>query len=209
MLRDLRVRGESGLGEWFGRAWFEQPTPASPEQLRGYFPWIDTEYCSLLAPDRYGERIETLHDRVAQALSRIIKDVDAEFEAQGRGSEMVTLLICGHAAQIVCSGRVLTGMMPDDPNEEDFRCYTCGISKFVRKSVAIDSGMRNDDEWRSNGGVAGGWDCVLNSDCKHLSQGEERGWHFHGDESFDSYIVAAKQSALRRADGNQASSSKL
>jgi transcription factor C subunit 7 len=28
---------------------------------------------------------------------------------------------------------------------------------------------------------------VANSDCSHLSMGEERGWHFHGDESFDSY----------------------
>lgn len=29
--------------------------------------------------------------------------------------------------------------------------------------------------WRA-GGVAGGWDCLLNSDCNHLEGGEERGW---------------------------------
>ena len=31
-------------------------------------------------------------------------------------------------------------------------------------------------DWRSGKGVAGGWDCVINGDCKHLEGGEERGW---------------------------------
>jgi transcription factor C subunit 7 len=26
--------------------------------------------------------------------------------------------------------------------------------------------------------------CELNSDCSFLSSGAERGWNFHGDESF-------------------------
>lgn len=30
-------------------------------------------------------------------------------------------------------------------------------------------------EWRA-GGVAGGWDCVVNSNCDHLDGGQERGW---------------------------------
>ena len=29
--------------------------------------------------------------------------------------------------------------------------------------------------WKGNG-VAGGWDCVVNSNCDHLEGGEERGW---------------------------------
>lgn len=31
-------------------------------------------------------------------------------------------------------------------------------------------------DWRAGKGVAGGWDCVINSDCSHLEGGEERGW---------------------------------
>ena len=90
-------------------------------------------------------------------------------------------------------GRALTGRWSGDYDEEDFECFTCGISRFVRRRVEEEDGgeeSRQGDDgsgWRTNGGVGGGWDCVQNSECGHLSQGEERGWHFHGDESFDSY----------------------
>lgn len=194
----LRVRGERGLGEWFGKAWFQQPVPADPGRLKkDFFPWVDDSYESRVLPHRFGERIPELHDRVARTLNYVVMDVDEEFEAMGRGGEDVTLLICGHAAQIICSGRALTGLMPENPDNEDFKCFTCGLSRFVRraKEVAL-SGVGVVDvadgiDWKTNGGVAGGWDCVENSDCSHLSQGEERGWHFHGDESFDSYASAS------------------
>ena len=193
----LEVRGERGLGEWFGKAWFRQPAPAEPQRLkRDYFPWVGEEYESRVLPHEFGESIQELHDRVARALESVVKDVDEEFETRGRGGENVTILICGHAAQIICSGRALTGRMPENPDDEDFKCYTCGLSKFVRREKsAMRSNIRGEvahgSEWRTNGGVAGGWDCVENSDCRHLSQGEERGWHFHGDESFDSYGQAS------------------
>lgn len=192
---ELKVRGERGVGEWFGKAWFEQPIPAEPERLKKqFFPWLDEEYESKVIPDRHGEKIPELHDRVADAFRSIIRDVDEEYERMGRGEEEVTMLVCGHAAQIICTGRVLTGSMPDDPDEEDFHCYTCGISKFVRRTKTKETESKkdvpsgaDDSNWRTNGGVSGGWDCVMNSNCEHLSQGEERGWHFHGDEAFNSY----------------------
>ena len=174
--RKMQVRGERGMGEWFGHAWFKQPAPASPRRLkRDFFPWLDDTYDSLLIPSEHGERIEELHQRIANTLELIVKDVDEEYSGQDRGEEEVTVLICGHAAQIIAAGRALTGLVPDDYDEEDFKCFTCGISRFARRQPS------------SGEGVAGGWGCVLNSDCRHLSQGEERGWHFHGDESFDSY----------------------
>jgi len=196
--RVLKVRGERGLGEWFGKAWFEQPAPAPAKFLKQrYFPWLDDGYRSHVIPSPHGERIPELHDRVARVLSRVLRDVDAEFEAAGRGDEDVTVLVCGHAAPIVASGRALTGHMPDDPDTEDFKCFTAGLSQFVRRrgtttttaaaAAAADASLEDGENWRTNGGVAGGWECVANSDCGHLSQGEERGWHFHGDESFDSY----------------------
>lgn len=182
-LKSLEVRGERGLGEWFGHAWFKQPAPGSPKMLKEkFFPWVDEHYSSMIMPDEYGERIETLHERIAKALEEVVTYVDAEFTEAGKEKEEVTLLICGHAAQIIASGRALTGQMPEDLDDEDFHCYTCGISKFVKRTeFSVGS------KWDRRLGVAGGWDCVSNSDCSHLSEGEERGWHFHGDESFDSY----------------------
>lgn len=193
-LRDLEVRGERGVGEWFGAAWFAQPKPGDARMLKErFFPWLEVGYESQVVPDQNGERIEELHDRIARALQAVVKSVDAEFEALGRGREEITVLVCGHAAQIIASGRALTGRWSGDYDEEDFKCFTCGISRFVRRRKAEANGdavERRGDHgsgWRTNGGVAGGWDCVQNSECGHLSQGEERGWHFHGDESFDSY----------------------
>ena len=203
---NLAVRGERGFGEWFGKAWFEQPVPAEPQRLRDeFFPFVNAQYQSLLIPHPHGERMIEVHDRLAKALSLVIRDVDQEYEKLGRGDEPVTLLLCGHAAQIICSARALTGLEPDDLDEDDFKCYTCGISKFVRRAPTRDSGKEwsNSDylDWRTNGGVAGGWDCVLNSWCGHLSRGEERGWHFHGDESFDSYGAGTSQGPIV-ADGS-------
>ncbi|KIV92706.1 hypothetical protein PV10_03978 [Exophiala mesophila] len=187
-VEDLKVRGELGIGEWFGRAWFKQPRPASPERLKNtWFPWVDDQYTSLVVPDEHGERIEALHDRVARALEAVVNDVDEEYARQGRADEQVTLLLCGHAAQIIASGRALTGVVPEDLDEDDFQCFTCGISRFVRRATTTTAGEDGTGDWRGGVGVAGGWDCVANSDCGHLQNGEERGWHFHGDESFDSY----------------------
>jgi transcription factor C subunit 7 len=181
-----KVRGERGVGEWFGSAPFQQPAPGDWGFLRSvFFPWLD-ERESRIVPSRYGESIDALHDRVARALGSIVREVDREYDEKGRGGEDVTVLICGHAAGIIASGRALTGRMPRDYTEEDFKCFTCGLSRFVRRSKGKAVGQEVEN-WRTDGGVARGWHCVLNSNCEHLSQGEERGWHFLGDESFDSY----------------------
>lgn len=189
-----KVRGERGVGEWFGSASFTQPAPGDRVFLRDrFFPWLE-EQDSKVVPSRYGESVGELHDRVAQALDMIVREVDREYEEKGREEDDLTVLICGHAAGIIASGRVLTGNMPHDVAEEDFQCFTCGLSHFVRTEKKVPAPGNEEmaqgaENWRINGGVAGGWDCMLNSDCEHLSQGEERGWHFFGDESFDSYAA--------------------
>lgn len=194
MLRGLEVRGERGIGEWFGHAWFKQPGPGTPEMLKEkFFPWVDDRYVSRVIPDEHGEKIETFHKRVARALEAVVKYVEKEISDGVKEGEEVTLLICGHAAQIIASGRALTGQMPEDFDDEDFRCYTCGISKFVKRTEFGEGG-----QWDRSLGVAGGWECVENSVCAHLSEGEERGWHFHGDESFDSY---GAQGPIRTSTG--------
>lgn len=93
---------------------------------------------------------------------------------------------------MIAAGRALTGMMPRDTNELDFRAFTCGLSKFVRRPRREGGGendlthrtaesagerMLPNAEWMNGKGVAGGWDCLLDSDCTHLPGGEERGWY--------------------------------
>ena len=123
----------------------------------------------------------------------MVKDVDRE-DPDGA----ITVLICGHAAQIIATGRALTGRLPDDLDEDDFQCFTCGLSRFER---------RGD---RTGGvGVGGGFECVLNSDCGHLSTGEERGWSFHGDESFDSYEACQGRGPEEHAGSRSSEGAKL
>lgn len=187
-----KVRGERGVGEWFGKAWFSHPAPENANVLNEeFFPWVDGEYKSRITPPEKGETIEELHDRVARTLEEILADLDEESAASGTE---LTLLLGGHAAPIICSGRVLTGQKPSDWAEEDFHCFTCGISKFVRSSTVTNDvryaemQTHTKKPWWSHGGIAGGWHCIENSSCAHLSSGEERGWHFNGDESFNVHV---------------------
>ncbi|PYH96740.1 hypothetical protein BO71DRAFT_374821 [Aspergillus ellipticus CBS 707.79] len=126
------------------------------------------------------------------------------------------VLICSHAAPLIAMGRVLTGNMPEDSGEEDFGVFTAGVSTFVRRNgdkggdveggdggggnragalAPGTKGMRGDvdlkvPEWKGGRGVGGGWECVRNGDCGFLSGGAERGWHFNGEEDFDTGPMA-------------------
>ncbi|KAL4880979.1 histidine phosphatase superfamily [Aspergillus karnatakaensis] len=163
-----------------------------------------------------GESIPQLHNRLATTLSALIAEVDAEIDklesslpAEQRSSKAI--LICSHAAPLIALGRVLTGHMPEDSGEEDFYVYTAGLSTFRRRSgasgvigregkkaeKALAPGTKITNragivipEWEGARGVGGGWDCVLNGDCSFLSSGAERGWHFSGEESFDTGPMA-------------------
>ncbi|KAL2130850.1 hypothetical protein VTI74DRAFT_5854 [Chaetomium olivicolor] len=194
----LRIRGETGLGEWYGSANFEHPTPASLETLGPLFPGLlDLDYGPVVTPNRMGEGIGELHDRVAATMDALIAECDK--------AGVRAILLCSHAAVIIALGRVLTGKMPDNVEVEDFKCFTCGLSVYRRRqgmrskpkerdgTASQVTAARHSDhhsragsalDWRRGQGVSGGWDCELNSDCAHLSLGEERGWRFSGDESF-------------------------
>ncbi|KAL2020290.1 hypothetical protein VTK56DRAFT_8614 [Thermocarpiscus australiensis] len=193
----LRIRGETGLGEWYGSADFEHPIPASPETLRQLFPGLlDEDYRPAVTPNRWGESIDELHERVATTMDAVIAECDRD--------GVRAILLCSHAAVIIALGRVLTGQMPDNVEVEDFRAFTCGLSVYRRRqrmvaeingaeridwngdmsrSSATDARNADPDAkdsrrlgWKGGRGISGGWDCELNSDCTHLSLGEERGW---------------------------------
>jgi transcription factor C subunit 7 len=109
-------------------------------------------------PSSKGEMIVELHERVSRALGHIITTLDNDLE------QPKTVLLCTHAATMIAAGRVLTGQMPENPDEDDFQCFTAGLSKFVRRSADPEKG------------VAGNWSCELNSETSYLSGGAERGW---------------------------------
>ncbi|KAI8942281.1 hypothetical protein NX059_000360 [Plenodomus lindquistii] len=161
-----KIRIDRGIGEFFGRANWEHPSPPTLQILTSHFENLDQEYVPVHIPAARGEMIVELHERVRRALDHIVTTLDQDPE------QPKTVLLCTHAATIIAAGRVLTGQMPDDPDEEDFHCYTAGLSKFVRKTVSPEKG------------VAGNWICELDSDTSFLSGGAERGWHFNGEESF-------------------------
>ncbi|RMJ20990.1 phosphoglycerate mutase family protein, partial [Aspergillus sp. HF37] len=174
-----------------------------------------TVYTPQLLPSPHGESIPHLHNRLATALQAVICDLDAEIaraEATLPPEQRTpkAVLFVSHAASLIAMGRVLTGCMPEDPGVEDFHVFTAGLSRFSRRRGPVeaegeDGGRREegDDErelapgtrilrpgtavpdWTRGRGVGGGWDCVANGDCSFLSCGAERGWHFNGEESFD------------------------
>ncbi len=172
----LKVRGDNGIGEWYGTARFDHPSPASPELLNSLFPRYDKEYKPTIVPSVNGETIKDLHDRVAYALHNIIEQSDKD--------GVKAVIICTHAASLLAIGRALVGRMPENIEEQDFRPFTSGLSKFVRKSagkVEVEQWKGTETsipriEWRGGKGVGGGWDCEINGDCSFLSGGEERGW---------------------------------
>jgi len=177
----VRIQIENGLGEFYGLARFDHPSPATNDILATHFDNLHPSYEATIRPSVNGESIPTIHDRIAYCLHRVISALDAD------PSGPKTLLICTHAASMICIGRVLTGRMPEDHGEEDFRCFTCSLSKFERRGsikeaqdIAQWNASTPEDipvvNWRDGNGVMGGWDCTINGDCSFLSKGEERGW---------------------------------
>ncbi|KAJ5182843.1 hypothetical protein N7492_000459 [Penicillium capsulatum] len=189
--KDMEIRPEPGVGEWYGADRENDPKPAPPHVLKSFFPMIDAEYQSIWTPDAHGERIEELHNRAAYVLARMIKQLDEDPSAP------TSVLICTHAATFVAICRVLTGSRPSTPDEADFIPWTCGITKFKRRIESSTeaptdpgvSGQLPHIRW-DDGGVSGGWECTLNGFCGFLLRGRERGWRFSGKETFSHDVQA-------------------
>ena len=157
---------------------WDHPRPANSERLHTLLPRVDEHWSSATVPREKGESIEELHERIAHTMCELIRLEDTE-DAKHACSAERAILVCTHAASLIAIGRTLTGQDPMDPATEDFKTYTAGISKFVRRHFVRDEpegeGVPRIN-WRAGKGVAGGWECAINSDCSHLSNGPERGW---------------------------------
>ncbi|KAI9726448.1 MAG: hypothetical protein M1828_001270 [Chrysothrix sp. TS-e1954] len=122
------VRVENGISEFYGTARFTHPSPLPTPLLHlNHFPFIDTTHAPTIVPSTGGETLVGLHDRHAYALHRIVSACDAD------PARPTAALLCTHAAGMICIGRALTGRMPEDVREEDFRCGTCCLSVFRRR----------------------------------------------------------------------------
>lgn len=154
------IRPEHGIREWFGSAPWDHPVPASLKVLKGMFPACCDGYVSAKTPSSKGETLAQLYERVATTLRTLIERSDAEGHR--------AIVICSHAATIISIGRVLTGRVPSDPEVDDFKAFTCGLSVYRRQ--------RGDNVTDPSRVALGGWECELNSDCSFLSNGAERGW---------------------------------
>ncbi|KAI5195374.1 hypothetical protein AUEXF2481DRAFT_71385 [Aureobasidium subglaciale EXF-2481] len=181
--KKLQVHVENGVGEFYGLARFDHPSPATLDVLHKHFPGgLAEAYVPVIRPSVNGESLTSLHDRIAYALYHVIQKLDQD------PAGPKTLLICTHAASMICIGRALTGRMPEDPSEEDFKCFTCSLSKFTRRNIPEAPTEKQHiwtlDEpekipfvdWRGKG-IKGGWECEVNGDCSFLEKGEERGWY--------------------------------
>ncbi|KAG8528823.1 uncharacterized protein KY384_006512 [Bacidia gigantensis] len=188
------VRVDPGIGEWYGRARFSHPIPASISTLKPFFPFIDDDYPPTIIPCHNGETVDEMHDRVAFALTTILAREDLAAEAEDSGQGGRAILIATHAASMIAIGRTLTGRMPADVAEDDFQTFTAGMSRFVRKEVPKESKVELETwdpapgtpkvDWRDGKGIAGGWECVVNSDCSYLTGGAERGWSLAEAQTF-------------------------
>jgi len=163
--------------------------------LQTFFPALEDR--TSIVPALNGESLSELHNRCAYALVSIIADCDSlslpsspKKSITDSASSPTAILICTHAAAMIAIGRALTGIMPDDVAERDFRTFTASVSRFERvapESVAVPTwtvGEKVPDVgWRGRG-VAGGWRCVVDAGTEHLEGGGERDWGFGGPQAF-------------------------
>ena len=166
----LKVRGEPGLRDWYTNSSFKNPRPAGPQVLGSLFPFFDTGYAPIANPPDQGENVESFHKRIAMTMQNIIAQSDRE------GTK--TVLISTHASALVAIGRVLTGCMPADMEEEDFKAFPCGLSTFTRKNLLQQTVVGHETlspptgSWetseRGQQYQLGIWKCTTNSDCSFL-----------------------------------------
>lgn len=131
---------EHGIREWFGSAPFDHPEPAAPGVLKTMFPSYDESYVSTVRPSRKGETLEQLQERITKALRGIIEQCDAD------GTRAIVL--CSHAAVIILIGRILTGLVPESVDVDDFHAYTCGLSVYGRSTGGAAEGNNISDNRR-------------------------------------------------------------
>ncbi|KAI8815775.1 histidine phosphatase superfamily [Fimicolochytrium jonesii] len=140
--RDLRVKIEDGLGEWFNEAnsilpaaadtlpsnhTEAKPCPRAPTvaELEALFPGlVDLGYEMRMRGTRWESKAE-VHERLRVVLGRIIGFVEGEEDQKGGGEGGEThILLVTHAAAQIALVRALVG--------DERRKVTCGVATLSR-----------------------------------------------------------------------------
>ena len=181
---EIKVRCESGLSEWYTLSGAKTPSPAESHILAGLFPCLDTDYSSAVSPSVYGEDVDEFHFRIANTVQKLIEQSDRE------GTR--TVLLSTHASALIAIGRVLTGYIPVDIEEEDFKAYPCGVSKFVRRNphakeyhsgrASLASSSNTTLGYRAKSlpdhfSSLGNWTCTMDSDSSFLKDQDLTSWY--------------------------------
>lgn len=175
---DIEIIPEPGLGEWYGMNRSDDPRPASPSELRRFYPHIDLDHETICTPESSGESIEQLYARSVFVLSNLIRDLDND------PAQPESVLLCTHAASLVALSRVLAGSIPEDPATVDFIAYTSCITRFERHDPVPVQTLRTSNtpgpnltrDWVVDGSLGGSWTCVVNGYGGFLKSGRQRGW---------------------------------
>ncbi|WRT65107.1 uncharacterized protein IL334_002049 [Kwoniella shivajii] len=154
---------EHGVMEWFSKAKAGSGLHTRPHEvskLHEHFPndSLHPTYSPTYHPNRRGESLEELWDRIETFMSVFIKRIENEYP------DVKTISIFGHAATVIALGRALL----DDPHAK-IKAGTCSTSKYVRQ---ID---QTGDQRKS---PLGEWKIDWNGNTSYLPDGEEKSWNF-------------------------------
>lgn len=115
---DLRIKLESGLSEWFNRAWFpEMPEKLSIDDLIKVYPRIDTSYTSRIVAE-YPETHEQMIVRAGKTATLLADEFFPE-----------DILMVGHGASVLGGTVGLVGVSAKD----QVKASLCSLVKVVRQ----------------------------------------------------------------------------
>ncbi|KAI8079801.1 histidine phosphatase superfamily [Halteromyces radiatus] len=140
------------MAEWYGEASPQYLPPTNLDHLQSFFPEVAIQ-------SSYNSSIELPEgpETVIQCHQRTQQGLTRLIQQLDQQQDVSTILLAGHAATVITAVRALVG----DPNVW-VKSGTCSLAKLVRTSPQS-------------------WEWVLNGDCTHLSNGEQRAWMFKGD----------------------------
>lgn len=155
-----RIALDHGVMEWYPPAKKGtglHPRPSGPATLEKFFPEaLDLDYLPSVYPDRKGEKMQALFDRID-----LFVDV---FTARMDATPVRTVVIFEHAATVIALGQALTG----DRKAE--ACAGCACTSLYRRRTDKGPG----------GGSVGAWEQLWNGRADYMPGGVERDWAVSG-----------------------------
>ncbi|ORX91276.1 phosphoglycerate mutase-like protein [Basidiobolus meristosporus CBS 931.73] len=167
---DCPINVEYGMSEWYGLEYEKYQPPASIDELKKYFPRINTAYSSIVPLPEGKETTQDCHERSKTLIKKLVATLDKD-PAQPK-----TVLLTGHAASVITTGRAIL----DDPDVY-IHASTASLSKYTRDPATNK------------------WTLALNGSTDYLSHGIQRDWMFVEYRTADYEISKQKEEALEKS----------